>query len=1093
MSDASPPQTPPSPAPGADAPPHRYNAALAQAIESRWQTFWRENKTFYTPNPGQTGFDASRPKQFVLDMFPYPSGVGLHVGHPLGYIATDIYARYLRMAGYNVLHTMGFDSFGLPAEQFALQTGTHPRVSTEANIATMRAQLTRLGLGHDPHRSVSTTDPQFYKWTQWIFLQIYNSWYDPEVTRPGGKGAARPIAELIKGFETGRVRTNSGRPWAGLSADEKRAEIDGRRLAYLAEVPVNWCPMLGTVLANEEVTAEGKSERGNFPVYKRPLRQWMMRITSYAQRLLEDLEKVDWPEPIKLMQRNWIGTSQGAWIDFYVTPERAIRVFTTRPDTIFGATYMVLSPEHPLVDQFVPAAWNNDTRKGPVPEEWRGNFPGAPKGGYKTPREAVDAYRAHAKSKTEAQRTEAKDKTGVFTGAYATNPATGGLIPVFIADYVLMGYGTGAIMAVPAHDDRDFEFARAMALPIRDVLYPREIAAMRYFAQNAFPVGAAAPMKWKELLADFLGLVTVSGQDNPFDVILTVAREGRAAQQTPESEAKRAEVQKLWQERIKQLDVQNLDELRGLFAGASFYKKQGEAFTDEGISANSSGPYFSLTGLATAGAKKAVAEALEQRGQGKMASTFKLRDWLFSRQRYWGEPFPIVYDQQGHAHALSESMLPLLLPELTDFHPETSDDPDAPVRTPLNRAKEWVSVTLDLGDGPKPYTRETNTMPNWAGSCWYYLRYLDPDNTKAFCDPKVERYWMAGESPQKPASGAAPVGGVDLYVGGVEHAVLHLLYARFWHKVLFDLGRVSTPEPFQKLFNQGYIQEHAFRDDRGIYVDAFKVTDAQGRNFMEFKNELKDSSGPFLFEGKPVIREYGKMGKSLKNAVSPDEVFQEYGCDTMRVYEMAMGPLEASKPWNTRDIAGSHRFLQRVWRNLIDETTGKSRCVSADADRPTLRILHKTIIGVRRDMESLGFNTVVSKLIELNNHLSSLPAVPLSVAAPLILMMTPLAPHIGEELWYRVMRLPQHPEAIPSSILYERFPIADERLAADDQVEIPVSINGKLRSKVSVPAGADAAALEAAAKADSRVQELIAGKPIKKTIVVPGRMVNFVM
>jgi leucyl-tRNA synthetase len=1355
MSDTRPQESSPSHAPGGDAPPHRYNAALAQAIESRWQTFWRDHKTFRTSNPGEAGFDATRPKQFVLDMFPYPSGVGLHVGHPLGYIATDIYARYLRMAGYNVLHTMGFDAFGLPAEQFALQTGTHPRVSTEANIATMRQQLERLGLGHDPHRSVSTTDPEFYKWTQWIFLQIYNSWYDEEAEGTEGqrdkgtKGKARPISELVKEFESGRQKSSSGRAWAELSTDEQRGEIDNRRLAYLAEVPVNWCPKLGTVLANEEVTADGRSERGNFPVYKRPLRQWMMRITAYAQRLLEDLEKVDWPEPIKLMQRNWIGRSEGAWIDFalasgtpslrdgstpdaavpaeeaphgraarydlrdlaarfatlggrtltpvgfvgrdpypkgiygpvrdlvrtqrylphlnlpgatyFVTwktiegkplsdterqatldallhfdgercrtyaavvmsnhvhwivrpfegttldslvenvkrfsatqinkgrgvqgylwdPERFdhiirdlryfdeflryvvgnpveagvarqiweypaafihseavgavgcegstpvserrgtqshIRVFTTRPDTLFGATYMVLSPEHPMVDQLVPASW--DSKQGPIPEEWRGVFPGAPKGGFATPRAAVDAYRAFARSKTDEQRQEAKDKTGVFTGAYAANPGTGQPIPIFIADYVLMGYGTGAIMAVPAHDERDFDFASAMNLPIRDVVYPRQVLAMKHFAEWALPAGAPAPVNWKEQLADFLGLTSVSADDARFAILMTLVRERRQADQPAPGSAKRGTIRAVWLKAIDELDVQSFEELRALFAGAAYYKKQGKPFTGEGFSVNSSGPTFSLTGLATPAAKHAAAAALQEQGQGRSTVTYKLRDWLFSRQRYWGEPFPIVYDEQGHAHALPESMLPLLLPELSNFQPETSDDPDAPVRTPLNRAKEWVSVTLDLGEsggggGPKKYTRETNTMPNWAGSCWYYLRYLDSENAKTFCDPVVERYWMAGlggpplrggsgetesGASHPPRSGGPPIGGVDLYVGGVEHAVLHLLYARFWHKILFDLGHVSTPEPFQKLFNQGYIQAAAYKDRREVYVPASDVAEGDevgvpidDVTFSTGAHEPIMRSTTFSYKGEPVFREYGKMGKSLKNAVSPDEIFEEYGCDTMRVYEMAMGPLEASKPWNTRDIAGSHRFLQRVWRNLIDESTGQSRCVSADADRATLRVLHKTIIGVRRDMESLGFNTVVSKLIELNNHLSALAAVPLQAAAPLILMLTPLAPHIGEELWHRVMRAAKHKEAAPASILYERFPIADENLAKDDQVEIPVSINGKLRSKVSVPAGSDAAAIEAAAKADARVIELIEGKPIKKVIVVPGRMVNFVV
>ncbi len=1216
------------PARGGDAPPHRYNAALAQQIESAWQEHWRTHATFHTPNPGEPGFDASRAKKYILDMFPYPSGVGLHVGHPLGYIATDIYARYLRMAGFNVLHTMGFDSFGLPAEQFALQTGAHPRISTEANIATMRSQLTRLGLGHDPHRSVSTTDPEFYKWTQWVFLQIYGSWYDERVQK------ARPIDALRQEFESGARLGADGRGWSTLTAAEQRAEIDKHRLAFLSEVPVNWCPMLGTVLANEEVTADNRSERGNFPVYKRPLRQWMMRITAYADRLLEDLDKVDWPEPIRMMQRNWIGRSEGAVVGFetvggqplrggssfaspnadtnicantirmaaaylsagetlnprnflpkdpyptgtwggvaslvrsrrflphlnlpgatyfvtwktavpvlseserttvlnamlhfegvryqayaavvmsnhvhwivrpyegfslddivksvkhftateinrargvkghlwdserfdhivrdaaafteftqYVienpvdagvvtkaedypwtalhhdvlgaretsaaaerlaTQEARIEVFTTRPDTLFGATYVVLSPEHPLVDSLTPEAWPEGTNP-----RWKGTTHHASPG--VQPREAVAAYRVFAKTRTEDQRTAAKDKTGVFTGAFAVNPASGKPIPIFIADYVLMNYGTGAIMAVPAQDQRDWDFAKTFDLPIVRTVQP--------------PAGF----------------------------------------------------------------------------------KDDNAYTGDGPAINSA----FLDGLGVADAKQAMIGWLEAKGLGRGTTTYKLRDWLFSRQRYWGEPFPIVYDAEGVAHPLPQSMLPLLLPPLDNFQPESSEDPNAPVRTPLNRAKEWVSVTLDLGDGPKPYTRETNTMPNWAGSCWYYLRYLDPDNAAVMIDSRVERYWMAGQTATSAreapgawvtgasragelagetndaASAARPpaaidpdhFGGVDLYVGGVEHAVLHLLYARFWHKVLFDLGHVSTPEPFQRLFNQGYIQAFFFEDARGTRVDAFSVTLPDGTLAMEHQ----DKPGPFAYKGEPVTRQYGKMGKSLKNAISPDEMFAEFGCDTLRIYEMAMGPLEASKPWNTRDITGSYRFLQKVWRNLIDENTGLSRCVETPADRGTLRVLHKAIKGVRRDMECLGLNTAVSKLIEVNNHIGSLDAPPVSVAAPLILMLAPLAPHIAEELWHRVMRLPRDADAARGSILLHPFPIADETLAADDEVEIPVSIMGKLRSKVMVPAGSDAQAIEAAARADPRVQELMEGKPIKKVIVVPGRMINFVL
>ncbi|MCC6660477.1 MAG: leucine--tRNA ligase [Phycisphaerales bacterium] len=1054
---------------GSDTPPHRYTAALAGQIEARWQGYWAGNRTFATPNPGEPGFDPSRPKQYILDMFPYPSGVGLHVGHPLGYIATDIYARYLRMTGHNVLHAMGFDAFGLPAEQFAVQTNTHPRITTERNIATMRTQLARLGLAHDPRRSVSTTDPGFVKWTQWIFLKMYESWYDrepgaregtepgaqatgastafsgPVGRAPGSAARARPIAELIPLLESGARATRCGRPWAGLSEDARRAEVDLWRLAYLAEAPVNWCPGLGTVLANEEVI-DGRSERGNFPVFRRPLKQWMMRITDYAERLAADLDTVAWPEPIKIMQRNWIGRSEGALIDFVVpggpslrdgssgfpgtpplrggssdlpgtpplhggslalpgTPESAaerrgtrIRVFTTRPDTLFGATYMVLSPEHPLVDQIVADTWDSgagfqpvgaDTRGMPVPPRWKGSFPGAPADGYATPRDAVAAYRGFAASRTDAQRTESKDKTGVFTGAWATNPATGKPIPVFIADYVLMGYGTGAIMAVPGQDERDWEFAERYALPIVRTVRP--------------------PEGW-----------------------------------------------------------------------------EGTAYTGEGPAVESG----FLNGLPIAEAKARMGAWLRETGHGEPAVTYKLRDWLFSRQRYWGEPFPIVFDERGVAHPLPESMLPLLLPELENFKPESSGDPDAPVRTPLGRAADWVHVTLDLGDGPREYVRETNTMPNWAGSCWYYLRYLDPDNEQRFVGRNAERYWMV--SPR--ADGTMHAGGVDLYVGGVEHAVLHLLYARFWHKVLFDLGQVSTPEPFGRLFNQGYIQAAAYTDARGAYVPADEVQERAEEAEVEV-DRLELSGGEveplrrstkFFWKGEPVFYEYGKMGKALKNAVAPDAVCEQYGCDTLRVYEMYMGPLEASKPWNPRDIVGAFRFLQRAWRALIDEETGRPRLTDAPPPRDVLRALHKTIAGVRGDCDRLAFNTAIAKLIEFTNDaLSGADAVPREVARAFVLMLAPLAPHMAEELWSRL-------GLGSGSLAYEPFPVADTALAADDELELPVSVNGKVRGHVRVPAAAAPADIEAAALAEPKVQEWLAGKTVKKVIVVPKKMVNVV-
>jgi leucyl-tRNA synthetase len=1030
---------------GGEIPPHRYTAEMAGAIEARWQEYWASRGTFSAPNPGEPGFDGSRPKRYVLDMFPYPSGVGLHVGHPLGYIATDIYARYLRMTGHNVLHAMGFDAFGLPAEEYARETGTHPRITTERNMSTMRTQLRRLGLAHDGRRGVATIDAGFYRWTQWIFLRIYNSWYDEAA------GRARPIGELVRELESGARGTKSGRAWASLSAQERCAEVDSRRLAYLAEVPVNWCPRLGTVLANEEVTAEGRSERGNHPVYKRPLKQWMMRITAFAERLASDLEGLDWPESLKLMQRNWIGRSEGAYIDFAAAGGATIRVFTTRPDTVFGATYLVLSPEHPLVDAITEGAWG-DTE---TPASWRGLFPGAPAGGYPSPREAVSAYRAYAARRSDAERAEGNEKTGVFTGAWATNPATGRVVPVFIADYVLMGYGTGAIMAVPAHDERDKEFARRFDLPSRIVVIGEASAppeALRCITQDFAPGRHYAAV-----------FVPGSNPDCSASVAEVLGRRGLEGHAGLVSVLGRGEWGACYLVHLPMED--------GFISCLSSPCSQwpvGHARAEDGYAVNSSNAGVSLDGLPTASAKRAIIGWLESSGHGRGAVTFKLRDWLFSRQRYWGEPFPIVFDAEGRAHALPESMLPVELPPLDDFSPHASDDPDAAPTPPLSRAKGWVEVTLDLGDGPRRYRRETNTMPNWAGSCWYYLRYLDPSNDRAFCDPAVERYWMAG--------------GVDLYVGGVEHAVLHLLYARFWHKVLFDLGCVSTREPFQRLFNQGYIQAYAFKDERGVYVDAFRVTLPDGSLAME----NQDRPGPFAFEGRPVTREYGKMGKSLKNAIGPDEICRDYGCDTLRVYEMYMGPLEASKPWNPRDIVGSFRFLQRVWRSLIDETTGASRVVEAGASREALRALHKTIAGVRADCERLAFNTAIAKLIEFTNGvLSQMERVPREVARAFVLMLAPLAPHVAEELWSRL-------GFGTGSLAYESFPVADVSLAADDEIEMPVQVNGKVRGHVRVPAGADARMIEEAALAEPKVRELLAGKTVKKVIVVPRKMVNVV-
>jgi leucyl-tRNA synthetase len=953
-----------SPSPSTDIPPHRYTAALAGRIETAWQDRWERGGTFLAPNPVgdlSAGFDkvADAPKLYVLDMFPYPSGAGLHVGHPLGYIGTDVYARYQRMTGHNVVHAMGYDAFGLPAEQYAVQTGQHPRTTTEANIATMRRQLRRLGLGHDPRRSISTIDEGYYRWTQWIFLQIFNAWYDTDADR------ARPIAELVAELDTGTRQpgegTNpSGRPWAELSPTERRVVVDGHRLAYVQEALVNWCPGLGTVLANEEVTADGRSDRGNFPVFRRPLKQWMMRITAYADRLVRDLDVLDWPEPIKLQQRNWIGRSEGARVTFPVPGGPGIDVFTTRPDTLFGATYMVLAPEHPLVDELTAAVWPDGT-----PASWTG--------GHATPGEAVDVYRRQASTRSEIERqVETRQKTGVFVGRQATNPATGEAIPVFVADYVLMGYGTGAIMAVPGQDERDWEFAEVFGLPIVRTVEP--------------------PAGW-----------------------------------------------------------------------------EGKAYVGEGPAINSANAGVSLNGLGVDEAKRAIIDWLEASGVGTGTVTTKLRDWLFSRQRFWGEPFPIVYDpDDGLPRALPDDMLPVALPDIEDYSPITFPDDDEtsePV-PPLARATDWVEVTLDLGEGPKVYRRETNTMPQWAGSCWYELRYLDPTNDRAFVDPENERYWMGPRTPGDP-------GGVDLYVGGAEHAVLHLLYARFWHKVLYDLGHVSSFEPYRRLYNQGLIQAYEFTDQRGQYVEARAVT---------------EHDGAFFFDGSPVRRQLGRMGKSRKNAVAPDEMYESYGADTLRLYEMFTGPLDQSRPWDTTAIVGTYRLLQRIWRNVIDEDTGAVTVSDDEPDDETRRVLARTIAAVRSGMEDMRFNVSIAKITELNNHLTARHpdgGAPRAVIEPLVLLLAPLAPHISEELWSRLGH--------PDSLAGEPFPEADPALLVDEMVEIPVQVNGKVRARVVVPAGADAAAVEAAARGDERVAALLAGGTVRKVIAVPDRLVNFVV
>ena len=946
------------------APPYRYSASLAAGIEARWQDRWEAEGTFNAPNPTgplapADGAPVPQDKLYLLDMFPYPSGKGLHVGHPLGYIGTDVMGRYMRMTGRNVLHTIGYDAFGLPAEQYAVRTGTHPRTTTEENIARYRDQLRRLGFAHDQRRSVATTDPEFFRWTQWIFTQLFEAWYDESVA------AARPISTLVEQFESGDRRAPDGRAWSALSHQEQHQVLAGYRLAYIDEAPVNWCPGLGTVLSNEEVTPEGRSAIGNFPVFRRSLRQWMMRITAYADRLLDDLDRLDWPESVKAMQRNWIGRSYGARLEFAVAaadgvePSEFIEVYTTRPDTLFGATYMVLAPEHPLVDRIATAGWPVGTD-----DRWTG--------GFATPVDAVAGYRVGLVGKSDLDRQENKQKTGVFTGAFAINPANGTRLPVFIADYVLMGYGTGAIMAVPGQDTRDWDFATVFGLPIIRTVRPTA--------------------------------------DHPED----------------------------------------------------------EPFTGDGPAINSANDEVSLDGLDVATAKLSMMDWLSGKGLAVAEKQYKLRDWLFSRQRYWGEPFPIVYDEDGVAIALPDDQLPLTLPEVSDYSPQSFDPQDAtsePV-PPLARATEWSHVTLDLGDGPKSYRRELNVMPQWAGSCWYELRYLDPMNEKTFCDSGVEQYWM-GKDPSRPND----PGGVDLYVGGVEHAVLHLLYSRFWHKALYDLGHVTSEEPFRRLFNQGYIQAFAFTDARGIYVPADEVVEV--------------SAGLFEYDGAPVSQEYGKMGKSLNNVVTPDDMCDRYGADTFRLYEMGMGPMDMSRPWQTRAVVGSLRYLQRLWRLVISETTGETVVVDREPDEETLKLLHRTIDGVSADYRSMAYNTAIAKLIVLTSHLTKSAApVPRSVAEALVLMTAPLAPHISEEMWQRL----GHAE----SLAHGPFPIADQALLVAETVEYPIQVKGKVRARITVAADASVEDVQAAALAEERIVELLAGAGPRRVVVVPGKMVSIV-
>jgi leucyl-tRNA synthetase len=963
-------------------------------IEPKWQQTWEQQQAFRAFNPGEevpanhpfgvrhglSGKVAATqlpPKFYILDMFPYPSGAGLHVGHPEGYTATDILARYRRACGFNVLHPMGWDSFGLPAEQYAVKTGQHPRVTTEANIANFTRQIKSLGFSYDWSRVLATTDVEYFKWTQWIFLKLYNSWFNPETNKaepietlkfPAGLNKVGQASSLSPQSEMGRLEA---RPTLELES-ARRAYRDFKRLAYVSEAPVNWCPELGTVLANEEVI-DGKSEVGGFPVIRKPMRQWMLRITAYAEKLLADLDTIDWSDSLKEMQRNWIGRSEGAEVDFKVADSNEmIRVFTTRPDTLFGATYMVLAPEHRLVDEIV-------TEEQSI---------------------AVENYREHTARKSDLERTElAKEKSGVFTGAYAINPVNGEKIPIWIADYVLASYGTGAIMAVPAHDERDEQFARKFGLRMLQVVLP--------FTKNY------------DQAKTFLS-------KQPFTLIAQ-------------------------------------DWVYNTTGGIDTAVMSTKAFVEDGLAVNCTNSEISLDGLPTAEAKKKITAWLEEKKLGKKTINYKLRDWLFSRQRYWGEPFPIVWKKDGpsgqppYHEALPESSLPLLPPALEDYKPTADGQP------PLARAKDW----LNLPDGS---TRETNTMPQWAGSCWYYLRYLDAKNGNAFVGKGVESYWMGSSglsiiNSQLSTKSTTP--GVDLYVGGTEHAVLHLLYARFWHKVLFDLGHVSTPEPFFKLVNQGLILGE----------------DGQ------------------------------KMSKSRGNVVNPDDVLVEYGADAFRLYEMFMGPLQDTKPWNTKGVEGVYRFLGRVWRLFVDEqsetefeqaeTTTKTqrheellgliKLNTSIKDGPAtpaqLKTLHACIKKVTEDLDGMRFNTAISAMMVFVNDAITWETKPVSVMRKFLILLQPFAPHIADELWQKLSTLNSQPS---TNLAYAVWPKYDAALLVENEIEIPVQVNGKLRDVIKVSVNATAAELEALALANEKVKPYYAGKTIKKVIVLPKKLVNIV-
>jgi leucyl-tRNA synthetase len=906
---------------------HRYSASLAGEIEVKWQRAWDAAEINHIGNPGDKDFDTSKPKFYCLDMFPYPSGAGLHVGHPVGYIGSDILSRYKRMQGFNVLHPMGWDAFGLPAEQYAIETGVHPAKTTRTAIDTFRRQLKRIGFSYDWSREFATIDPEYYKWTQWIWLKAYDSWFDKRTQK------ARPISELVNQLNDGSYECGDT-PWNEMNIAQQDAFTDSKRLAYLGEYTVNWCQELGTVLANEEVI-DGRSERGGHPIVRRSMRQWMFRITAYADRLLYDLEGLDWPESTLRMQKDWIGRSEGADIDFCIDgSDETIRVYTTRPDTIYGATFMVLAPEHPLVESI------------------------------KIP--AVEAYVTKARSRSDVDRmADSKEKTGVDAGMFAINPANGAKIPIWIADYVLMGYGHGAIMAVPAHDDRDHAFASAHDIPIIEVVQPNE---------------------------------------------------------------------------------KHVED--GCFSG-------------DGTAINSSSEFVSIDGMQTSEAKQTIIDWLTSSGFGFGRVNYRLCDWLFSRQRYWGEPFPIVFDEQGRHYPISESFLPVELPTIDDYTPPVSDEPQ-PL---LAKATSWMNTTAGeagvdpaLLDPNTPVQREVNTMPGWAGSCWYELRYCSPSCNTRFVDKDAESYWMGN--------------GVDMYIGGAEHAVRHLLYTRFWQKMLFDLDEVSSNEPFKKLFHQGLLTSFTFQRGDKTHVPITEVEEKDGK-YIETKT------------GEEVKQIIAKMSKSLKNVVNPDDVIAEYGADTLRLYEMYMGPLEASAPWNTHDIVGVHRFLQRVWRLGVEEETGELRtCLQDEQNEAVERALHKTIAKVSGDIPELAYNTAIASMIEFVNTATNEGCITKDQLTTFIKLLSPFAPHITQELFDRLGER--------DFVCTYQWPTFDKAMLVASTIELPVQIMGKVRGKITVPASADSDEIEKVALSDERIKDCLCGLTVRKIIVVPGKIINIV-